>query len=380
MDIGVVLTVLWPYLAVLYLLDCVLVVRRGHLLLSGTTFSGFRTRGPGIRLAGLLPWDWSILSTREPLFISEAGIYVRVVLFPDDHRPPGPDDLELISYEVIHDVRSNGRKVIVDGRVIHTAHTGVAARLLTARVREVRETPAGDRRNAVEAVSASASDLQVIRDSIEEIRRSSTLLINASVILLVLTFMLLPMSLLLRLPLSLLWGELALIGVVFFSVVALWWRAHRALLPEESGDRLEELMVFVFFPVSAIHAFGKLTRRLLAPFDSLALTIALAPEGADVILKREHIKTRAAADSGGGEDLERVWEMRTVVLEKLARETGVDLAGAQIHPEDPGGEMVCPLCSAAYREGITQCAECRVPLRMPDDLTGATGKNEHSRG
>ena len=287
MDIGVIFTVLWPYLAALYVLDCLLVVRGGHLLFSGTTFAGFRARGAGLRLTGLLPWDWSILSVREPLILSETGLYVRAFPFPDDHRPPGPDDLELIPYEVISNVSRDGRKVLVDGKVVHTAPTGVVAGLLAGKIRMILNTPADDRQKVVEAFMAAASDLQAIRDAVEGTKRSTSFLLVGSTLLFLLIFVSIPVSLLIRVPLSWLWGELALISVVCMSVIVLWWRAHSALLPNESGDRLEELMVFVFFPVSAMHAFGKLTRRLLASFDSVALTTSLDPDMAPNVLKKE---------------------------------------------------------------------------------------------
>ena len=378
MDIGDILTVLWPYLAALYVLDCLLVVRGGHLLFSGTTFSGFRARGAGLRLAGLFPWDWSILSVREPLILSETGLYVRAFPFPDDHRPLGPDDLEFIPYEVISNVSRDGRKVIIDGKVIHTAPTGVVAGHLAGKIRTILNTPVGDRRKVVGAVMAAAYDLQAIRDAVEGIKRFTSFLLFASTLLFILVFVSIPVSLLIRIPLPWLWGEMVLIGVVYFLIVALWWKAHGTLLPGESGDRLEELMIFVFFPVSTMHAFGKLTRRLLAPFDNVALNVVLDPEGAAEVLKREYIRVwAAAAGSGGGEALETVWEARTGILEKLAREAGVDLTSTRIQPEASGGEMVCPLCVATYREGITECVDCRVPLRTQEILEEATDKGAH---
>jgi len=377
-DIGVILTVLWPYLAALYVLDCLMVVRGGHLLFSGTTFSGFRARGAGVRFAGLFPWDWSILSVREPLIFSETGLYVRAFPFPDDHRPLGPDDLEFIPYEVISNVSRDGRKVIIDGKVIHTAPTGVVAGHLAGKIRTILNTPVGDRRTVVGAVMTAASDLQAIRDAVEGIKRFTSFLLFASTLLFILVFVSIPVSLLIRIPLPWLWGEMVLIGVVYFLIVALWWKAHGTLLPGESGDRLEELMIFVFFPVSTMHAFGKLTRRLLAPFDNVALNVALDPEGAAEVLKREYIRVwAAAAGSGGGEALETVWEARTGILEKLAREAGVDLTSTRIQPEASGGEMVCPLCVATYREGITECVDCRVPLRTQEILEEATDKGAH---
>jgi len=375
MDIGAILTILWPYLTVLYILDCFLIVRGGHLLLAGSAFSGFKAREPGLRLTGLLPWDWSILSIREPLLLSEKGVYSRIVPFPEELRPPGPVDLELITWEEIGKVGRDGRKVLIDGRVIHTAPSGVAARRLAGNMKTIRDKPESDRRKAVEAVMIEATDTQVIRVAVDGIKKRSSTLIYSSTLFLILVFVLIPVSLIARVPLFLLKIEAVFFGVVYLLVVTFWWRAHKALLPEEAGDRLEELMMFVFLPVSAMHAFGKLTRRLFTSFEGVALTVVLDPGRAEDVLKREYIRTLASAGFGGGDDLAAVWEMRARLLEKLAAEAGVDLACPVARSDALNREKICPLCAATYREGIMECADCRVSLRAIEVLKETMGED-----
>jgi hypothetical protein len=242
------------------------------------------------------------------------------------------------------------------------APSGVAGRQLVRNLKTIRDTPVDDRRKAVEAVMSAAADTQAIQVAVDEIKQASSFLLYSSALLLMLVFVLLPVSLLTRVSLPWLRVEATLIGVVYLLVVALWWRTHRTLLPEEPGDRLEELLVFFFFPVSAMHAFGKLSRRLLVPFDSLALTVVFEPERAEEVLKREYIRKQAAAGFGGGADLEAMWGRKICLLETLAQEGGIGLSGSGVQPDAEDGEMVCPLCSATYRDGVETCADCLISL------------------
>jgi len=363
MDIGFVLTVIWPYLVALYLLDCVLFVRGSELLFTGTAPSGFRVRGPGLRLAGMLPWDWSVLTAREPLVLSETGIYARADSNPDPFRPPGPDDFEFIPWEKAGKVETDGKQVVVNGRQVFAASTRIEASVCCRRIFKLRELPTEERIEALREDLAAINDIDSIPIAMEAINRSASLLSRVSAVLFFWTLFLLPVSLLLRLPSLILWMEVVIFLTGWFTIMVLWWRVHLALFPEAAGDRLEEMFVFLFFPVSALHAFGKLTRRVFAAYDSTALIAALAPSSARESLQREHIRAAAAASSGGREDFIAVWKMRIQTLEELAGRTGVSLTGEGLIPKgSASGEVACPLCDARYHEGIENCADCGVPL------------------
>ncbi len=366
MDIGFVLTVIWPYLVALYLLDCVLFVRGSQLLFTGTAPSGFRVRGPGLRLAGMLPWDWSVLTAREPLVLSETGIYARADSNPDPFRPPGPDDFEFIPWEKAGKVETDGKQVVVNGRQVFAASTRIEASVSCRRILKLRGLSAEGRVKALQEDFATINDIDSIPITMEAIKKSASFLSRVSAVLFFWTLFLLPVSLLLRLAPLILWMEVVVFLAGWFTIMVLWWRVHLALFPEAAGDRLEEMFVFLFFPVSALHAFGKLTRRVLAAYDSTALIAALAPSSARESLEKEHIRAAAAASSRGSEDFTAVWKMRVRTLEELAGKTRVNLTGAELTPVAPGSEeMACPLCGSRYREGIKECADCLIPLTVP---------------
>ena len=378
MDVGLILTVIWPYLVVLYLLDCFLFVRSGQLLFTRTASSGFRVRGPGLRLAGMLPWDWSVLTVTEPLILSKAGIYARVDFNPDPFRPPGPDDFDFIPWEEVGSVRTDGKRVLVKGRPVFQASTRIEATVICRRILKLRGLLPEEKGKAISEDLAIASDIDSIPETMEAVKRSASLLTKVSAALFFWTLFLIPVSLLLRLPPLILWMEVLGFIVCWFTIVVLWWRAHLALFPEAGGDRLEEMFVFLFFPVSALHALGKLTRRVFAVYDSTALITALAPSFVRENLEREHIRAAAAASSGGKEDFTAIWKMRVQSLEELAGKAKVNLTGAELTPVTPGSEGVaCPLCGSQYRKGFKECADCQVPLRAARALLESKDEGEH---
>ena len=156
------LTIIWPYFAALYFLDCVLFVRGGHLILTGTPASGFRVRGPGLRLAGVLPWDWTVLSAREKPIMTQDGLYWRSDPNPDPFRPPGPDDLEFIPWEETGDVITDGKRVTAGGKPVFLASTGVEAAACREEVLKLRDLPAADRAAAIEENLGAASDIEPV--------------------------------------------------------------------------------------------------------------------------------------------------------------------------------------------------------------------------
>lgn len=362
MDIGVILRVLWPYLVAMYILDCFVVVRCGHLVLAGSVFKDLAVKGAGLRLTGLLPWGCSFLAAREPALLSGKGIYVRAVPCTDDHRPLRPEDLEFIDYEEMGKVSNRGRKVLVDGKVIHAASTAFAASIFIRNLRTVLRALPDQRMKRVTELLEASTNLEAVKEEVGRIRNLSSLLIRTSSLLSLLLFTALPVSLLARLPFFWLWGELIVIVAVCICVAVLWARAHSALLPGEPCDRLEELLVFALFPVSLVHAFWKLTKRLLAPYEDVALVAALAPGRAGDILKREYLRLQVAADRGHAEDLKTLLNTRKRILRRLAEQVRVDLSPGSLLPAGKNGERVCPLCTAAYHESVEECADCGLPL------------------
>ena len=364
MDIGAIIVTVWPWMAALYLLDCFQVVRGGRLLYTGSPASGFRFRGPGLRWTGLMPWDWSTLATREPILLSTRGIYARLDPRPDPIKPPGPQDFTFLPWDEIRDVGTDGRKVLVNGNPVFERSTGVEAGLAARRIAAIAHLPAADRSRAVEKDVAAANAAEAIGAVVESTRGPAAPLLVTSTFLFFLTLAVFPLSLLLRTPVLLLSIESALFVASWLAVPVLWWRAHRVFFPEARAERLEEALVLLLYPVSALHAFGKLTRGLLAPFESTALTVALCPDQAQDTLSREYLRTLFTAASAGSRDFTLLWNLRIKTLAELARREGLPLSRVPALEKEAGGAggPVCPLCGAVYRDGVRECADCHVPL------------------
>lgn len=363
MDLGLILSVIWPYLAALYLLDCVLVVRGGRLLFTGTTSAGFAIRKPGLRLAGLLPWSWSILTSTDPVILSKSGIYARIHPDAPLTRPCRREDYEFIPWDAAREIRTDGKRVLIGRGERITLSTEIEAEEYRDRILALRDLPAERRAETLADVLDAASNTDNVRAAMERAWdiTSSLNVVNTGLFLWFLVAV--PFSLLMRLPSAALWTVFAVFVFGWLVVMVLWWQAHCALFPRARMDRLVETLVFVLFPASALHALGKLTRRLLAPFDSTAITTALVPNMAGETLRKEWIRSTSSASSGGPDDFTWAWEMRGRALERLAGKAGSVLSVEGKRPESAGeGEAACPLCGASYRGGITMCADCGVAL------------------
>lgn len=363
MDLGVLFKALWPYLAVLYLADCIRYVRGGSFLLSGTRSGSFRTRGAGIHVAGLFPWSWILPVVRDPLLFTRKGVYGRTDPADGLKRPTRPDDLEFVGWDGISSAKAEGPRVLIDGRVVYAAPSSVAARRLTEKIQSLLKSDPARRKDILERDVERSMDPIKIQEILEAAGHAGAKLRAASTALFLMVFAVWPLSLLVGPPPAFLAALAVLTTITYGTMPVLWYRGHRILFPEERRDRLEELVVLILYPVAAMHAFGKMTARLSAGFDGVALMAALDPMAAREILPREILRARASCESGGGEDLEGMWADRVCRLEEVALRAGMDLSSAEPCNDVQRDALVCPLCAAAYRSGVLECSDCGVALR-----------------
>ena len=71
-----VLEVLFPYIIILYLFDCIIYIKKHHLLFASLFGKKFTIKKIGLYLASLLPLSETILSHSLPICFTEKGIYI----------------------------------------------------------------------------------------------------------------------------------------------------------------------------------------------------------------------------------------------------------------------------------------------------------------
>src|SRR5512143_961641 len=125
-----VLAILFPYLVLLYLFDCVASVRSGHVIFVSHFGRRFRLKGEGAQPVGLLPTGQAVLSHNLPLFLSAGGVHLPAAESRWD-RPLRAADLRFLPWGEIVSAASDGQDVLIN-RTLSVALPSTAAAAGTA--------------------------------------------------------------------------------------------------------------------------------------------------------------------------------------------------------------------------------------------------------
>ena len=360
-----VLAVLFPYLVLLYLFDCVAGVRCGHAIFVSHFGRRFRLKGDGAHAVGLLPTGQAVLSHNLPLFLSAGGVYLPSVESRWD-RPLRAPDLLFIPWGGIASAASEGQDLLINGRLSVPLPSAAAAAGTAAAIRELMASPPAQRRAKAEARLADAFDLRSL-DGLRE--RLRTRLLGVSILsslLFLSVYAVLPLALFARsfqgrslVPL--------LLGMAFayVLVIATAFAARKAIDPDDASGRSHMVLLLVLLPPGAAHVMGPLTRDLFARYDRLTVAAALLPTKDFRRLARKEMTRFAFSEPPpGNDDLAESLGMRERAMRRLLDQAGVD-AGRLLEPprkESPEAERYCPACEVEYLGGADRCADCDIPL------------------
>lgn len=324
---------------------------------------GHRRYGRGLRLAGIAPWSEVIAVDEEPILLLPVGVGVfhRGRYVP---RLLQADDVELIAWEALGEVRATGRKVDAAGRLLFVATSRSAARAWADRLVALQRSPREAR------PAALARDLEAVAD-VDALRalRSATALLRritggAGAAVFGLVFVLLPAAL--HGPLS---AHLPVPGLLACAgIAAAVATGSGALLLWRCGVRADlasEVLPLVLFPPGAARALPHLSAGSHARHHPAAVAAALLPRPALITRAREElsrIRLSRAGEAAGAlapwfDASERAWA-RALAAAAVSQE---ELA-APPAPDGRDSAAFCPLCSAQYRDGVAACADCAVPL------------------
>lgn len=360
-----VLAVLFPYLVLLYLFDCVAGVRSGHSIFVSGFGRRFRLKGDGAHPVSLLPTGRAVLSHDLPLFLSAGGVYLPAVDSRWD-RPLRAPDLRFLPWSGIASASSEGRDLLVNGTLAVTLPSPAAAAGTAAAIRDLAASPPARRRAKTEARLAETFDLPGL-DALRERLRSPLLGVSIlSSLLFLSVYAVLPLALFAR---SLQGRSLVplLLGMALAYVLALAaaFAAHKAIDPDDASGRSHLLLLLVLLPPGAAHVLGPLTRDLFARYDRLTVAAALLPPRDFTRLARKEAARIAFSElPSGADDLAEFLRMRERALRRLLEQAGVD-AGRLLEPprkESPEAERYCPACEVEYMGGADRCADCDIPL------------------
>ncbi len=373
-----VLAILFPYLVVLYLFDCIVRVRSGHTIFVSHFGRRYRPAGEGVHVVSLLPVSRAVLSHNVPLLLSPRGIHLPAAESRWD-RPLRPQDLRFLSWDAIGSVTADGSDVFVNGNPALALPTAAAAAATAASLGEIAASPPARRGELAEAHVAASYDLAALSGAREAIRAPLLAASVASSLLFLCVFAVLPLALYAR-PFQgrSLAPVLLATAIAYVLAVAAACAARGAIDPQERPGRGQFVLLLVLVPPGAAHVLGPLTRTLFARYDHLALAAALAPpEDFRRMARREMARFALSEVPPGDAALADALRVRERAARRLLGEAGLDpeailAAPRQVSPES---ERYCPACEAEYVGGADRCADCGVPLAAFGPADGATPGN-----
>ncbi len=360
-----VLAILFPYLVLLYLFDCVATVRCGHLIFISRFGRRFRLKWDGAHAVGLLPTGQAVLSHNLPLFLSAGGVHLPAAESRWD-RPLRPADLRFLPWGEIVSAASEGQDVLINRTLSVTLPSAAAAAGTAAAIRELAASPPARRRAKAEALLADAFDLRGL-DGVRERLRTPLLGVSiASSLLFLSVYAVLPLALFARSFQGRSLAPLLLgMGLAYLLAIAAAFAARKAIDPEDAAGRAHLVLLLVLLPPGAAHVLGPLTRDLFARHDRLTVAAALLPPEDFRRLARQEMARFAFSDLPAGDgDLADYFRMRERAVRRLLGHAGVDAGGLLSPPrkESPESARYCPACEVEYLQGADRCADCGIPL------------------
>lgn len=357
-----VLRDLFPFLAALYVLDAVAWVRSGHLLLASRAGGWWSVLHPGIRLAGLLPVDAAFAVSRHGPLPTPAGVFL-----PDPQAHGAavydPERWTLLPYDRIERLEVEEDKVLFGGsrelRLPSRAH----AESLAARLREIRETPAGRREKRIQKELRGTFDLAAVRARRTLFQAAALPARIFGTALFLVLFAGLPAVLYREGAEALLEPFVSLALLLFvLTVLALVW-AGSHLRGQGALRRRPPLSSVLFSPVAAPRSAAHLARDLFHDFDATAVAAAVLPQPRAVEWLRGELHATAWAATRADAEWQAAWSLRRDLLQRTLETLGVTEAEALVPPRRDAEALAwCPFCDTEYREDLATCRDCALPL------------------
>ncbi|MBL8880479.1 MAG: hypothetical protein JNG88_15305 [Phycisphaerales bacterium] len=387
-------------LVVLYLFECVLVLRRDVIVFRSLGFGRFRAipagNLPGSPERALFfsmpapPLGGLYLTEQSPISLSPTGISTRRA----EHfgcESEALEPAEFRSYAKIEQIAADGPALKINDEIAERLCGPVAARALAAEIDVLRNAPdAAGRDRLIERALDARFDIDAAAAKRETTEREAGTLLMLCNALCVYLFTIVPLVVW-RSGLDGTWAMLliALAGL-WGSIAAEFVRVHRRLDPDASADRRHRFAIICCTPLSAVRAYEWLLRERLAAFHALAVAIvtcekadAAALAGA-MLRDLEYPCRRAAAgvaatsidqcDASGESELRSredenaeadeaaAWlrsRLRDRVI-RLMRRLELDVAGALAAPlrDDADSVAYCPRCHTQFVRQVADCAHC----------------------
>ncbi len=366
MDLKYILEVLFPYIVIIYLLDCISYIKSHHLLFVSHLGKTFRHKEAGLHLVGLLPVSQAIVSHNLPLCFTSKGVY----FVPDgQHHKSGiyeTKDFHFIPYKDLTIVEADGKAIKINSKVSIKTPSGAIARHIIGFIKDLKVLRPSKRGEKIQSFLANSVDLQEIKALRIAYSNPIFCLQILSSVLFVYTFIVLPLTLYSELYLYIdLFRLLIIMALNYLLILAMTYFAHKKIYSEKVGHRVYSLLSIILSPFTAIHVLNNLTRDIYARFDYIAVAVELLPSDTfQDLMRKEMYRLIFAKSQEQKGHLVGFWRLKENLLHRLLAETGITVEEILATPkkQDESATSYCPLCGAEYRAEFDRCSDCGVKL------------------
>lgn len=363
-----ILSIIFPYIVVLYVIDSLQYVRKPNVLFVSHFGKYFHLKTNGLRVAKLSPASTTVLSHSVPSCLASNGLYQINEEGLHDVFNFTEDSIRFLSYEDIDRIDLDGKNVNINGNTFIRAPSPITANIIKDQIKRIKTVKPEKRAQKIKEYLESALAVEKIQ---ERDQLCAGDLFNLKLLcsfFFINTFMILPLILYTSLYFYInIYLIIAIMVLSYIIIVSFTFVLHKKIYKRERRQRLYIVLSMIFSPFSAAHATNYITNDLYSYFHYLAVAgILLSPEMFVNMTRKELAFIELRKSLIKDEDWIEYWEIEESALKKFLEKTGCSVEKVLSPPakKDHGATCYCPICQAEYAGEIKYCSDCGIELKL----------------
>lgn len=362
-----VLEVLFPFLVLLYLIDCIAYVRHQHLLFSSHFGRHFKLKKPGLHVMGLLPTSEVVISHNLAIFLTSRGLYTTASKHHTDSIRYEARSLRFIAYEDVAKLEVDGKVLRVNDEGLLKFPTSTNAQQIRYLLQELTCSEISGRHQKIREFLHKGTDLQKIR-AIRENNQPLAYIKMLSSLLFVNVFGILPLSLYSGLSSYVNLSVIVYLSIgVYLLILISAYISRRKMFGISKSQTLLAMLPTILSPVTAMRITKEMTKEIYSHFDYIAIAAELLPSNEfRSMMREEYLRITHANQDSRNAELSEFLSLRKSVLIGLLNDVGFSLEELIAAPkrQDSSAASYCPICLSEYRLGTGKCIDCLIDLKQ----------------
>ena len=363
-----VLEVLFPYIILLYICDCITYVKTNQVLLTSWFGKKFDIKNPGFRLTGLLPTGQTILSHTPAYYCTPDGIYAVSDKAGFNRGLVQTEDLNFIKFDDLTLIEIEGKNIRLNRRLTINTPSSASARFHVETINKIKKSNHSKRKENIKVSLRDAFDLAAVKKIETSHLKSFSRLKFLSSHLFVMVFLVLPTVLYSNLYKYVNITALVMcIFIIYLLLLVITFVTVRKRYNFDKDHKIYTLLSIILSPVNAMHILGYLTKNLYFRFDFLALAAYFLPPNAfKELVRKEILLIDRLEHKMDRQDWLVVGQLKKELIHGLLDTCDLSMAEIFFPPEkkDQTAISYCPYCLTEYQDGRHNCIDCEMELKQ----------------